>query len=57
MRYFLTAFKWCRVTVLLLVLLFVAALAYLQLVGLPDFLKNPLLRALRQRGSGLQGVA
>jgi hypothetical protein len=49
-RYFLTAFKWCRVTVLLLVLLFVAALAYLQLVGLPDFLKNPLLRALRQRG-------
>ncbi len=49
-RYFLTAFKWCRVTVLFAVLLVVAALAYLQLIGLPDFLKNPLLRTLRQRG-------
>jgi len=49
-RALLTAFKWCRVTVLLVVLLVVAAVTYLQLVGLPDFLKNPLLRALRQRG-------
>ncbi|HTA29347.1 MAG TPA: hypothetical protein VK731_02620, partial [Candidatus Cybelea sp.] len=49
-RKFLTAFKWCRVTVLLVVLLIVAALAYLQLIGLPDFLKRPLLSALRQRG-------
>ncbi len=49
-RYCLTAFKWCRVTVLLVVLLVVSAVAYLQLVGLPDFLKNPLLSALRQRG-------
>src|SRR5271156_5764789 len=46
----LTIFKWCRVTVLLVVLLVVAALTYMQLVGLPDYLKNPLLRALRQRG-------
>jgi hypothetical protein len=49
-RSFLRAFKWCRVTVLLLVLLVVAALTYLQLIGLPDILKNPLLRALQQRG-------
>jgi hypothetical protein len=49
-RYFLTAFKWCRITVLFLVLLVVAALTYLQMIGLPDYLKNPLLRALRQRG-------
>ena len=53
-RYFLAAFKWCRVTLLLAVLLVVAALAYLQLVGLPDFLKHPLLRALRQRGFDAQ---
>jgi hypothetical protein len=50
----LTVFKWCRVTVLLAVLLVVAALAYLQLVGLPDFLKKPLLRELRQRGFDAQ---
>jgi hypothetical protein len=53
-RTFLTAFKWCRVTVLLAVLLVVAAVTYLQLVGLPDFLKNPLLRALRRRGFDAQ---
>jgi hypothetical protein len=56
-RCFLTAFKWCRITVLLAALLVVAALAYLQLVGLPDFLKNPLLRALRQRGFDAQFVS
>jgi hypothetical protein len=53
-RHFLTAFKWCRVTVLMAILLVVASLTYLQLVGLPDFLKNPLLRALRQRGFDAQ---
>jgi hypothetical protein len=53
----LRVFKWCRVTVLLAVLLVVAALTYLQLVGLPDFLKNPLLRALRQRGFDAQFVS
>jgi hypothetical protein len=56
-RYFLTVFKWCRVTVLLLVFLVVAALTYLQLIGLPDFLKSPLLRALRQRGFEAQFVS
>jgi hypothetical protein len=49
-RTFLTAFKWCRVAVLFALLLVVAALTYLQLIGLPDYLKNPLLRAFRQRG-------
>jgi hypothetical protein len=49
-RSFLRTFKWCRVALLLIVLLAVAVLTYLQLVGLPAFLKNPLLRALRQRG-------
>jgi len=49
-RTFLKALKWCRVAVLLIVLLAVGFLTYLQLVGLPVFLKNPLLRALRQRG-------
>jgi hypothetical protein len=53
-RHFLTAFKWCRVTVLLVVFLLVAAFTYLQLVGLPDFLKDPLLRQLRQRGIDAQ---
>ncbi|HEY3864251.1 MAG TPA: hypothetical protein VGO59_20460 [Verrucomicrobiae bacterium] len=36
--------------ILLVILLAVAAAAYLQLAGMPDFLKNPLLGALRQRG-------
>src|SRR5580658_6409926 len=49
-RLFLRIFKWCRVTILFSIFLVVAALSYLQLVGLPDYLKNPLLRALRQRG-------
>jgi AsmA-like C-terminal region len=49
-RTFLKAFKWCRVAVLLIILLAVGILTYLELVGFPDFLKNPLLRALRQRG-------
>ncbi|HEV7924020.1 MAG TPA: hypothetical protein VGR14_01610, partial [Verrucomicrobiae bacterium] len=53
-RSFLTVFKWCRVTVLLIVLLTVAGLTYLQLVGLPDYLKSPLLLALRQRGLDAQ---
>jgi len=49
-RLFLRVFKWCRVTILFAIFLAVAAVSYLQLVGLPDYLKNPLLRALRQRG-------
>jgi hypothetical protein len=53
-RVFLAAFKWCRVAALLIVLLAVAALACLQWAGLPDFLKEPLLRTLRQRGLDAQ---
>ena len=53
-RRFFAAFKWCRVAVLFMVLLAVAAVTYLQLVGLPGYLKNPLLNALRQRGFDAQ---
>ena len=56
-RSFLTVFKWCRVTVLLVVLLVVAAMTYLEVAGLPDFLKNPLLRSLRQQGLDAQFVS
>jgi hypothetical protein len=56
-RRLLRVFKWCRVTVLFAVFLVVAALAYLHLVGLPDFLKNPLLGLLRQRGFETQFVS
>jgi hypothetical protein len=56
-RRFLKVFKWCRVTFLLAIFLVIAALAYLQLVGLPASLKKPLLRALRQRGFEAQFVS
>ncbi len=42
--------RWCRVLVLLGVLLLVIAGLYLNLVGLPDFLKRPLLTKLREQG-------
>lgn len=43
-------FRWCRLVVWFVLLLVVAELAYLHLVGLPDFLKRPLLRKIRERG-------
>src|ERR1700744_3586161 len=45
-----TVFRWCRITLWFAVLLVVAAVAYLHLVGLPDFLKPPLLQMVRDRG-------
>ncbi len=45
-----TVFRWFRILVLFVLFLLVAALSYLHLVGLPDYLKRPLLRSLRQRG-------
>jgi hypothetical protein len=45
-----TVFRWCRITIWFAVLIVVAALAYLHLVGLPDFLKPPLLQMVRDRG-------
>ena len=48
------AFRAFRIGVLVLVLVLVAAGAYLNEVGLPDFLKRPLLADLRARGVDLQ---
>ncbi|HEY3914896.1 MAG TPA: hypothetical protein VGN61_10460, partial [Verrucomicrobiae bacterium] len=43
-------FRWCRLVVWLVLLVAVGELAYLHLVGLPDFLKRPLLEKIRERG-------
>jgi hypothetical protein len=49
-RVFRKVFRWFRILVLFTLFLLVAAMSYLHLVGLPDYLKRPLLRSLRQRG-------
>lgn len=46
-------FRWCRIAVLLAIFFFLAALAYLNRVGLPDFIKAPVLAELRARGLDL----
>jgi uncharacterized protein involved in outer membrane biogenesis len=43
-------FRWCRITVWLAVFVVVAAVAYLHLVGLPDYVKRPMLRRLEAHG-------
>ena len=43
-------FRWGRILLLFAIFLVVAAGAYLHLIGLPDFLKLPLLNHLRERG-------
>ncbi len=43
-------FRWCRVSLLVLVLAVVSVLFWFNQVGLPDFLKQPLLASLRDRG-------
>ena len=48
------AFRVCRITVLLVVLLVVAVGVYLNQVGLPGFIKRPLLEKLHARGVDLQ---
>jgi len=45
---------WLRVTGLLVLLLLITAGLYLNQVGLPDFLRRPLLQQLRARGVDLQ---
>lgn len=47
-------FRGCRMAVWLVLLFIVGALAYLHLVGLPDFLKAPLLRRLQEHGIAAQ---
>jgi hypothetical protein len=43
-------FRWCRISVWFLILLAVMACGYLHWVGLPDFLKKPILAHLREGG-------
>lgn len=45
-----TVFRSCRIALWFALFLVVAGLAYLHLVGLPDFLKPPLLQKIRERG-------
>lgn len=47
-------FRRCRITLLLVVLALVGALIWLNLFGLPDFLRHPLVAKLRERGLDLQ---
>ena len=47
-------FRWCRITVLLVLLGVVISGIYLNQVGIPDFIKQPLLAKLRARGVELQ---
>ncbi len=47
-------FRRCRITALLLVLVVCAALLYLDTVGLPDFIKKPLIEKLHARGIDLR---
>ncbi|MEO5802741.1 MAG: hypothetical protein ABIR24_04365 [Verrucomicrobiota bacterium] len=43
-------FRWCRIFILLAVLGAIVAGIYLNTIGLPDFLKRPLLAKLRKEG-------
>src|SRR5271154_1584264 len=48
------AFRWCRICVWLVLFLAVAAVAYLHLIGLPDFVKGPMLQRLLEKGIAAQ---
>jgi hypothetical protein len=50
---FRVIFRRCRITALLIILAMAGALLYLNSVGLPDFIKNPLLEKLHARGLDL----
>jgi hypothetical protein len=49
-----TCFRWCRITVLSVVLALVCAFVWFNRIGLPDFLKARLVQALHSRGIGLE---
>ena len=53
-RRFRLGFRCFRIGVLLVCLALVCALVYLSEVGLPDFVKRPLIEKLRERGVELQ---
>jgi hypothetical protein len=52
-RRFRVIFRRCRITVLLIILALAGAALYLNRIGLPDFIKNPLLEKLHERGLDL----
>jgi hypothetical protein len=47
-------FRWCRISVLLLVLAAVCALVWFNQIGLPNFLKTRLVATLHERGIELE---
>ncbi len=49
-------FRWCRICVWLLILAAVCVALWLDQIGLPDFVKQQLIDALRQRGLAVQFV-
>jgi hypothetical protein len=49
-------FRMCRIVVLLFLLALACAVLWLNQIGLPDFVKQPLVDSLRQRGVALQFV-
>jgi len=49
-RGFWIGFRWFRISVLLLILAAACVLFYFNHVGLPEFLKQPLLASLKKRG-------
>jgi hypothetical protein len=49
-----TGFRWCRISVWLAVLAVLCGLLWFNRVGLPDFLKRPLVEKLRARGVELE---
>src|SRR4051812_8445725 len=51
---FRVIFRRCRITVWLIILTLVAFVLYLDVVGLPNFIKAPLLEKLHDRGVDLQ---
>ena len=48
------AFRWCRIATLLAVLALFCAVIWFNRVGLPDFLKRPLVQKLREQGVELE---
>ena len=48
------ALRWCRIATVLAVFALVCAVVWLNRVGLPDFLKRPLVLTLRERGVALE---
>src|SRR5487761_1922140 len=47
-------FRWCRISVWLVVLAALGALVWVNQIGLPDFLKTRLVATLRERGVALE---